>query len=149
MQKLKENPQFGFGVMTMDHFRTQNGSFTPNKNFFGKIINFNFLAPLDPLLFFKSLNKSQSESRVITMHHFWTQSCPFGPNKFYFGKSNDVIFMYLLAPFIVQNLKKVLRVDAVMTIRHFWVEMANWPKQDIYRKSNNIFLIYVLPSFIA
>ena len=42
---------------------------------------------------------------------FWVLNDLFAPNKNFFGKAINVIFMYLLAPFIVQNLKKILRAN--------------------------------------
>ena len=44
------------------------------------------------------------------MLHFWAQSGPFAPKKF-FLENYTIILIYLLAPFIVQNLKKILPVD--------------------------------------
>ena len=44
------------------------------------------------------------------MHHFWAQNGPFAPNNFFFLIIN-VILIYLLAPFIDQNLKKILPAD--------------------------------------
>ena len=41
----------------------------------------------------------------MTMHHFWTQSGPFAQTIF-FWEIITIILIYLLAPFIVQNLKK-------------------------------------------
>ena len=38
------------------------------------------------------------------MHHFWTQNGPFATN--FFLEKVIIIFIYLLAHFIVQNFKK-------------------------------------------
>ena len=46
----------------------------------------------------------------MRMRHFWAQNGPFAPNKFFWEIIN-VILIYLLAPFIVQNLKKILPAD--------------------------------------
>ena len=46
----------------------------------------------------------------MTMHHFWTQSGPFAQTIF-FWEIITIILIYLLAPFIVQNLKKILPAD--------------------------------------
>ena len=43
--------------------------------------------------------------------HFWSQIGPFGPNKNFLGKIINFIFIYLLAPFTVQNFKKNFTVD--------------------------------------
>ena len=42
---------------------------------------------------------------------FWAQNDPFAPNKIFLENIINVIFIYLLAPFIVQNLKKILTAD--------------------------------------
>ena len=61
------------------------------------------------------------------MHQFETENGPFALKNF-FGKTINIIFMYLLDPFIVEK-------------------FALWPKQEFFRKSNSIFLIYQLSSF--
>ena len=43
----------------------------------------------------------------MTMHYFWAQNGPFALKNF-FGNTIDIIFMFLLTPFIVQTLKKMI-----------------------------------------
>ena len=38
----------------------------------------------------------------MKMHHFWNQNGPFAP-QFFFWKIIDIILIYLLASFILQN----------------------------------------------
>ena len=45
------------------------------------------------------------------------------PNDFFSRKTTNKIFMYLLAPFILQNFKKILRADP-----EFWGNAILWPK---------------------
>ena len=49
-----------------------------------------------------------SGSRVMRMHNFWTQNSQVAQKKRFFLKKtiNNTILMYLLACFIVQNVKK-------------------------------------------
>ena len=47
----------------------------------------------------------------MRMRHFWTQNGPFAPNKSFFWIIIIIILIYLLAPFIVHNLKKILPAD--------------------------------------
>ena len=47
----------------------------------------------------------------MRMHQFWAQNDPFAPNKIFFWKIIHIILIYLLAPFIVHNFKKILPVD--------------------------------------
>ena len=46
----------------------------------------------------------------MTMRNFWAQNGPFATNVF-FWKIINIILFYLLAPFTVQNFKKILPVD--------------------------------------
>ena len=43
--------------------------------------------------------------------HFQAQNSPFAPNDNFFRKTSNMISMYLLIHFIVQNFKKILRLD--------------------------------------
>ena len=62
----------------------------------------------------------------------------------------NVTFIYLLAPFNVQNFKKILRVvTRVMRIGHFWVQNSPFaPKKNFLGKIFNIIFIYLLTPFI-
>ena len=44
------------------------------------------------------------------MHHFWGQNGPFAP--IVFAKIFNIIVIYLLATFIVQDLEKILPSDS-------------------------------------
>ena len=78
----------------------------------------------------KTLKNSYSRSRVMRMHHFWAQNGPYAPNNiFFFLKIINIILIYLLAPFIAQNFKKILQADPELwgcTI--FGSTMAHFPK---------------------
>ena len=53
--------------------------------------------------------KFYSGSRVMRMRHFGAENGPFAPNKIFFLEKNiNILFIYLLAPFIVQNFQKIL-----------------------------------------
>ena len=56
------------------------------------------------------LKNSYSGFRVMMMCPFWAQNGSFAPHNF-FLKIINVILMYLLATFIVQNFKNILPVD--------------------------------------
>ena len=46
----------------------------------------------------------------MRMHHFWVQNDPFArPKQFFFSKIINIILIYLLALFIVQNKKKLFQ----------------------------------------
>ena len=70
------------------------------------IISFIFLMAL---FIVQNLKNSYSISRVMRMRHFWAQNGPFAP--IFFWKIISIILIYLLAPFIVENIKKILLAD--------------------------------------
>ena len=58
------------------------------------------------------------------------------PKQNFFGKTIDITLIYLLAPFIMQNLKKILPVDPELwgcTI--FGPKMAYFPKWEFFQKT--------------
>ena len=79
------------------------------KVFFPKMCNLTYpptirhgRAPLDPIHCAKSKKNPYSGSRVMTANQFWTQNGALVLKNF-LGKTIDIIFMYLLAPFIVED----------------------------------------------
>ena len=71
----------------------------------------------------------------MRIHHFEAQNGPFAQNNFFGGKIINIILIYLLAPFIVQNFKKILPTDEDLwgcTI--FGPKMAHFPKWDFFQK---------------
>ena len=71
---------------------------------------FDFHVPIHLLLFlFQNYKKIfKSRSRVLRTWHFRAHSNPFTLNKTFFAKITNINFIYLLAPFTVQNFKKSL-----------------------------------------
>ena len=55
----------------------------------------------------QNLQKFLEQIQSYEMHHFcasnWVQDGPFALNKNFLEKTINIIFIYLLAPFIVQN----------------------------------------------
>ena len=58
---------------------------------------------------------------------FWSQDWPNCPKDNFFRKTIDLIFMYLLAPFIVQNQKKKKKKKNLEWIR---VMTTHWAQND-------------------
>ena len=93
-----------------------------------------------PFLLFKILNSSYSRSRVVRMCHFWAQNGPFPPlphpTKIFFfwgGGIINIILIYLLAPFILQNFKKILPSDPELWgSAIFRPKMAHFPKWEFF-----------------
>ena len=119
----------------------------PQINFFWKNNQWNCHVPISPFHYPKFKKSSWGWSRVMRMCHFWAQNGPFVMNKNFLEKTIIIIFIYLLALFIVQNLKKLSR-SRVMTMCHFWTQ--NGPFAPIFfGKFINIILIYLLAPFIG
>ena len=92
-----------------------------------------FHLPIIPFHCGKFKKISYSGSRVMTMHHVLGQNVPFAPNKFFCRKSIIIFLIYLLAPFIVQNLKKILPVDPELRgCAIFGPKMSHFPKWEFF-----------------
>ena len=78
----------------------------------------------------KILKNSYSESRVVRMHHFWAQNGPFAPNCFL--KIINIILIYLLASFIVQNFKNSSSGSRVMMMHNFWAQNGQFAQMSIF-----------------
>ena len=81
------------------------------------------------------------------MCHFQVENGPFVLNKFFLVQT--ITSIYLLALFIVQNLKKILTVDPDLWGRIiFGTKMVHLPPNFFFWKIIDIILIYLLASFI-
>ena len=92
-----------------------------------------------PFSLCKILKNSYSGSQVMRIHHFWDQNSPFAPNIFFFFflRIINIILIYLLAPFIVQNLKKNTSTGSRdMRTCNFWAQ--NGPFQQMRIFSENL-----------
>ena len=58
----------------------------------------------------------------MRMCHFWAQNGPFVLNNFFFVQTIIITLIYLLALFIVQNLKKFLQQIQSYGKYHFWAQ---------------------------
>ena len=65
------------------------------------------------------------------MHHFWAQNGPFAPNNF-FWKIINIILIYLLASFIVQNFKNSSSGSRVMMMHNFWAQNGQFAQMSIF-----------------
>ena len=81
------------------------------QNFFGTNHYYYFHLPIGPSHCAKFKKNSFSRSRVTRMCHFLIQNGPFAPPKFVFSKIINIILIYLLGFFVVQNFKKILPAD--------------------------------------
>ena len=84
------------------------------------------------------------------MCHFRAQNGPFVMNKIFLVQTIIITFIYLLALFIVQNLKKFLqRIQSYEDVPFLGPKWSICPKQFFFWKIIKIILIYVLSSFIV
>ena len=81
--------------------------------------------------------------------HFQNQNCPFAQNNF-FGITIKLIFMYLLAPFIMQSFKNSLEWIPSYEEASFSSQNCQFaPNENIFRTTINISSMYFLASFIV
>ena len=86
----------------------------------------------------------------MRMCHFWIENCPFVLNKIFLVQTIIITFIYLLALFIVQNLKKFLQqIQSYEDAPFLGPKWSSCPKQKFFWKIINIILIYLLAPFIV
>ena len=123
-------------------------SICPEQIFFSKNHFYYFHHPIGPFHCAKFKKNSYSKSRIMAMHYFWTQNGSFA--LIFFREIITLILIYLLAPFIVQNLKKILPVDPKLWgCAFFGPKMAHFPKWELFLKpcSRALFLLF-MPIYI-
>ena len=70
--------------------------------------------------------------------HFWDQNSPFVLNKIFLGINHCYYFHLLMALFILQNLKEVLKWIQIMTMHRFWAQSGLFtPNKSFFRKAVN------------
>ena len=113
--------------MRMCHFRDQN--FVMNKIFLAQTIaiTFIYLLPLFTVQNFKKLlQRIQSYDDAPFLGPKWS-ICP--KQKFFW---KVIIILPVIAPFIVQNLKKILPADPELRMRNFWAQNGPFPKMRFF-----------------
>ena len=85
----------------------------------------------------------QSYEDVPLLGPKWSIYPPPPPN-FFFYKIINIILIYILAPFIVQNLKKIPPSDPELWCTIFGLKMVNFPKWEFFSEN----LLMSLVSFI-
>ena len=83
------------------------------------------------------------------MCHFWAQMIHLPLTKKFFWKIINIILIYLLAPFIVQNLKKILPADPELRgCAIFGPKMAYFPKSEIFSENLLMGLASFMPIYM-
>ena len=86
----------------------------------------------------------------MRMCHFRAQNGPFVMNKIFLVQTIIITFIYLLALFIVQNLKKFLqRIQSYEDVPFLGPKWSTPPPQIFFWKIINIILIYLLALFFV
>ena len=84
------------------------------------------------------------------MCHFWAQNTPICPDQIFLVQTIIITFIYLLALFTVQNLKKFLQqIQSYEDAPFLGPKWSICPKQIFLKKIINIILIYLLVPFIV
>ena len=75
----------------------------------------------------------------MRMYYFWAQNGPFPWTKVFLVKTINITFMYLLAPFTVQNFEKnAWSGSTVMRMHHFWAQKGPFaPNKNFFIKPVN------------
>ena len=118
--------------MRMCHFRPQNGPSVLNNFFFGINHYYYFHLPIGPFHYekFKKILTADPDPFLGPKWSIWS--------KQFFWKIINIILIYLLFPFIVQNFKKILSVDPELEDAQFLG--PKWPilpNESFFRKPVN------------
>ena len=85
----------------------------------------------------------------MRMHHFWAKNGPFAPNKIFLEKIINIIFIYLLTPFIVQNFKNILKADPeLLGCAIFGPKIANLLKWNFFSENQLISLVLFIYAYL-
>ena len=108
-----------------------------------------FSCTYGPLSFCKFLKKFlELIPRVMRMCHFRAQNGPFVMNKFFLVQTIIITFIYLLALFTVQNLKKFLQqIQSYEDAPFLDPKWSIYSKQTFFWKIINIILIFLSAPF--
>ena len=120
--------------MRMWHFQVQNGPFVMNRIFLVQITNryYYFHLPIGPFHCAKFEKNSYRDPELWGCANF---GCAICHKKIFFWKIN-IILIYLLAPLIVQNSKRILPADPELcTI--FGPKWPISPSENFFRKPVN------------
>ena len=92
---------------------------------------------MDLLVLFIVQKKTWEQFQSYTDVPFLGQNDQITPNKIFFRKTINIIFMPLLAPFIVQNRKTILTADSELWSHVILdIKWSICPKQEFFWKSH-------------
>ena len=108
----------------------------PEQNFFGTNHYYYFHLPIGPLhcATFKKIFTADLQLRGCAIFGAKMVHLP----QFFFGKKINIIFIYLLAPFIVQNFKNFLhRIQSYEDVPFWDPKWSTCPNENFFRKPVN------------
>ena len=80
----------------------------------------------------QNLKNFLQQMQSYEMHHFLGPKWSICLKQFFFWKIINIIVIYLLAPFIVQNFKKIFHWIRVMRVCNFWTQNDPFPQKRIF-----------------
>ena len=99
---------------------------------------------------FLKILRTDPECHFRRMCHLQAQNSPFVMTKVFLVQTIIITFIYLLALFIVQNLKTFLqRIQSYEDVPFLGPNSSICPKQNFLGEIINIILIYLLDHFIV
>ena len=100
---------------------------------FGTNHYYYFHLPIDPFQWKKFLKIPLQWIQSYEDAPFWGPKWSISPKQIFFWKIIKIILIYLLAPFIVQNFKKILTMDPELWgCAIFAPKMAHFPKWEFF-----------------
>ena len=89
----------------MCHFQAKNSPICPEETFFGTNHYYYLHLPIGPF------HCAKFKKFLLRIQSYEGPKWSICPKQFFFWKIINIIIIYLLAPFIVQNFKKILPAD--------------------------------------
>ena len=117
-------------------------------NFFGGANHYYFHLPIGPFHCAKLKKKNHTADPVL----WWCTIL--GPKmvhlpKTFFGEIVNIILIYLLATFIVQNLKKKISSGSrVTSMCNFWAQSGPFPQMRIFSENLSISLVSFIHAYL-
>ena len=105
----------------------------PEQNFFGTNYYYYFHLAIGPFHCAKLKKIVTKDPELWGCTIFGPKMVPFASHKFFFLKIINIILIYQLVPFIVQNFKKILPADPEWW-KLFGPKMAHFPKWHLKKK---------------
>ena len=132
----------------MCHFQIQNDPFVLDKIFLVQTIIITFISLL-ALFIVLNLKKFLQRIQSFEDAPFLDPEWSICPTQTFFWKIIDIILSYLLAPFTVQNFKKILPADPELWgCAIFGPKMAHFPKWEFFSENLLMSLVFFIYAYL-